>query len=74
MFHLTFYAFPADIGGETGLCLGASLLSAIELIEFLVILVTRKCVKHSHKAKVTADITPATHKEANIICVQQQDI
>lgn len=35
--HLVFFYFPANLGGQMGLFLGASVLTATELVEFLLL-------------------------------------
>ncbi len=44
---LVISVFSAELGGMMGLCLGASILSVSEFVEFLVVMVTRACTRSS---------------------------
>ena len=43
MMYIIVSYFIGDIGGQLGLCLGASLLTVLEFLEFLYALIKRTC-------------------------------
>ncbi|XP_074652904.1 acid-sensing ion channel 2-like [Tubulanus polymorphus] len=48
----------ADIGGQLGFCIGASILSVYELGEFVVIFVVKSCLRVRNLAKSSTEVRP----------------